>query len=641
MTDAVFLDLSRYDRFAVDTETTGVGRADRPVGCSIWTPDGVGRYMRWGHERGGNNCTLEEFVGWARAELARPGQVKVFFNAPFDLRMLAYVGAIEFPGLIPNVEDAGTSAALLNENEPSYSLDRLGERYLGERKEDAELLEYCAAQFGGRPWRTVQGRNIWRAPGDLVEAYAVQDAGMTLRLHDRNRAALRAEGLEPIYRTETDLIPILVNMHLAGVRVDRARAEEVNRGLLLELDRAKRRWMELADAARVDMPPQGEWALPSTAQAAAVFRATGVPAIGKTEVRKNDSGDETGGNDSVTKELLEAAADEHEPARCLLRIRELTKLGGTFIKSYILDEADEHDRVHGEFHPLPVEYLPGKRYGTVSGRLASSLHNVPGDRHPTAGRLVRGLFIPYDDEGEWVKADYSQIEYRFLGHYAGGSIAAAYNRDPDVDFHQMLADLIDRPDICNRRRTKNVNFAKVYGAGLAQAARTAGITVPEWKKILAVYDERVPEVDQIYKAADRRANQRGYIVTWGGRRCRFMTAAEARSKGWRVRDGEAHVSTYKALNRLLQGSAADLIKKAMVRVAGPGGLVDWRNTVLHLTVHDELDFTSRRGAEGERFRARLAEAMEDWRGEGATTPLTVPIKADINAGASWGALIKD
>lgn len=645
----VFPDLSRFDRVGCDTETTSEDdiRRRRPVGFSYKLPTGVKGYIRWGHPSG-NNCTLAEFTEWVNDPvrgLARPSLLKVFFNLPYDLRMLVYAGVITWPRLLPNCADAGTSAALLNENEPSYSLDRLAEKYLGRKKNDGYLNEWLAAQFGGKPWHSAQAKNIHKAPGDLVEPYAADDADLTLDLHDRNMPLILADDLGPIYDLETAVIPVVVNMNLAGTRIDRARAESVVKGLGAELGRAKTRWAELAEAAGFPMPHNSEWVVPSTPQVAPVFRALGVPAIGETEA----------GNDSVTKEMLEAVADLHPAARVLLDVRELSKLAGTFVQSYILDQADDDDLVHGEFHPLPVEYLPGKRYGTVSGRLASSLHNVPGDRHPAPGRLIRSMFVPWTPGHEWVKADYSQIEYRFLGHYAQGSIAAAYNspqppglclacgKDHAVvgaDFHCMLTLLIGGGVVdpnCNRRRTKNVDFAKVYGAGLKKAAATAGISVDAWRKIVAIYDERVPEVADIYGAADKRANSRGYIVTWGGRRIRFMSAADAKAKGWKVHHGERYLKTYKALNNLLQGSAADLMKKAMVRVAS---LVDWSDTFLHLSVHDELDFSVPRGDARDKFVARLREAMEDW-SEADGPLLNVPIKADIKAGESWGALIKE
>lgn len=642
---SVFPDLSQYDRFAIDTETRGDRLFDRrPVGCSIWTPDGKGVYLRWGHDpdriyhpTGGNNCTAEEFRAWARVEFMRPNQKKVFFQAPYDIMMFVFEGVLDYPDLMPNFVDAGTSAALLDENEPSYSLDRLAEKHLGRRKADEELNEWCAAQFGGKPWRSEQAKNYWRAPGHLVEEYAIGDAELTLALDDRNMPLIKAQNLEAVWRLETAVIPIAINMALTGVRIDRSKAQEVNDNLRAELATVKQRWMEICEEAGHPMPPVEDWVLPSTQQSAPVFRALGVPAVGTTERRANAKGEMTGGNDSVTKELLEAAAETHEAARVLLHLRELEKLSGTFVQSYILGQADTDERVHAEFHPLPVEYKPGKKYGTISGRFASWLHNVPGDRNPKAGRLIRSLFVPWTPNHVWVKADYSQIEYRFLGHYAGGSIANAYQADPDVDFHQMLQDLIANPNL-NRSMVKRVNFAKVYGAGVNKAAATAGITVQAWKDILAIYDKQAPEISQIYKAADKRANQRGYIITWGGRRIRYKTAAEARKMGWTVRPYELHVGTFRALNNLLQGSAADLIKKAMVRIAGPGGIVDWKTTFMHLTVHDELDFSVPRDRV-EAFKEDLRKAMEDWT-EADGPKLHVPIKADIKHGESWGALIK-
>lgn len=651
----VFPDLARYDRAGVDTETTTEEqiRLRRPVGISVSVPDDEGPgyhgwYMCWGHEGGGNNCSRGEAADWFRREfLHRPELLAVFFNAPYDLKMLVQEGILTWPTLLPNFCDAGTSAALLNEQEPSYSLERLCGKYLNKHKDDGYLVEWCAAQFGGKPWHSVQAKNFWRAPGDLVAPYAVGDSDLTLELHDRNVALIEQQGLGSVYRLETQIIPVTVNMTMAGVRIDRARAERARAGLAAELGRAKTRWAEIAEQAGFPMPPNAEWIVPSTKQSAPVFRALEIPAVGETE----------SGNDSVVKAALEAAAEQHPAARTLLDVRELSKLQGTFIDSYILGEADEQDLVHGEFHPLPVQTEAGKRYGTVTGRFGSSLHNVPGDRHPAPGRLIRSLFVPWSPDHAWVKADYSQIEYRFLGHYAGGSIADAYNRPQPseicracgkdhsivgADFHCMLTLLIDRMDICNRRRTKNVNFAKVYGAGLAKAAATAGISVELWKEVVGIYDEKVPEVAQIYRLADQRANRRGYITTWGGRRCRFPTIEEMRrrveasGKQFRSRPGEVHAGTYRALNYLLQGSAADLMKKAMVRVAS---LVDWRDTFLHLTVHDEMDLSVPREQQ-DVFMKRLREAMEDW-GPSDGPELRVPIRADIKAGDSWGALIKE
>lgn len=624
---SLFPDLSRYDRFAVDTETTGLGRTARIVGVSITVPGDQSWYFRWGHERGGNNCTLEEFTAWTKIEFYRPHQTKIFFNSFYDIPLFVYTGIMGLE-LIPNIEDAGTSAALLNEHENSYTLDRLLQKHLNESKDESFLKEWIIAQFGcpENKWKEY----IWRAPGDLVEPYAIGDTLGTLHLYDRNRALIRAQGLERIYIKETEQIPICIRMNLYGVRVNTTRAEETRTGIERQLDIVRARWLQLAQEAGVVMPDG--WILPSTAQIVPVFDHLHIP-YGRTKPSERFPD----GQPSITKVTLEAT--EAEAATVLLGIRENEKLRGTFMDT-ILEMAGEEGIIHPEFHPLMIEYVPGKKYGTVSGRYSAKLvHQIPGDRHPEIGELIRSNFVPYYEDGQWIKADYSQIEYRYLAHYAGGVLAAAYNADPDVDFHNMVAELIGNPAL-NRTRVKQVNFGEIYGAGLAKGALLAGVSIAEWKKIKQIYHEKTGGVivrlnEQVQNAAGRR----GYIMTWGGRRCRYFSADEARAMGWKVSPREKYVGTYKALNNLLQGSAGDLIKYAMARVARD--LVDWKTVFLHLTVHDELDFTAPQGAAGETFKKQLNEAMTDWNESEGAPKLNVPIRVEIASGPSWGQVTKE
>jgi len=630
-------DLARYDRFAIDTETTGVGWHDRPVGVSLSTPDGQSWYFRWGHERGGNNCSLEEFTSWARVELYRPEQIKVFFNAMFDLRMLVNAGIVG-PELFPSIEDAGTSAALLWEHENSYTLDRLLQKYLGESKDESFLKEWILAQFGGpdNKWK----EHIWRAPGNIVEPYAMGDTEGTLHLYDRNRALIREQDLERVYQLETALIPIVVRMNLVGVRVDRAAAERTKRAIGQQLVIARARWTEIAAGAGVEMPADGEngekqWILPSTSQVVPVFDHLGIP-YGRTKPSTRFPQ----GQPSITKVTLDAT--EHEAASVLLSLRENEKLEGTFVDT-ILAMGGEEGIIHSEFHPLMVEYVPGKKYGTVSGRFSAKLvHQIPGDRNPAVGELIRSLFIPYYEDGQWIKADNSQIEYRFLAHYAGGVIAEAYNADPNVDFHNMVRDLINNPDL-NRTMIKSVNFAELYGAGLAKGAQLAHVTIDEWKRIKRIYHEKTGGViAALNQKIQGAAQRRGYIITWGGRKCHYFSASEARAMGWKVHPSEKHVGTYKSLNNLLQGSAGDFNKYQMVRAVHD--LVDWKNVLLHLTVHDELDFTAPKGAAGDKFQKNLNACMTDWSTtdyKDGAPKMNVPIKVEIASGPSWGKAKKE
>lgn len=614
---SVLPDLARYDRFGIDTETTGVTWADVPVGLSIATPDRQRFYFAWGHEGGGNNVSLPEVQSWARQELARPNQLKVFYNQAFDEGKLRRIG-VRIGG---RREDAMAIGPLLDENDPvGFSLGAQAKKYLGEEKSDEYLNEWCAAQFGGRANRSAQAKNYWRVPYDVMREYAEFDPDLTLRLYDLRRPLIAKEEVEKIYQLETSLVPILVQMRETGVRIDLDRTATVQEGLEKKLEQLLLRWEAFAGTGVNPL---------STDQVAPVFIAAGIP-VKKTAL----------GNWSIEKTDLEALAEEHDGAALLLAVRETGKLVGTFIKSQILGNVDEAGLVHCDFHQLPSE-----RGGAKTGRFSASDPNLqffPGDRFPDAQRLVRGLFIPYEKGQDWYKADYSQIEYRFLAHYAGGILAERYRLEPDVDFHELLTRMIYPADLLAdpaqfkllRRRTKNTNFAIVYGAGVKKAAATAGVSVQEMQGVLDLYHLRTGGlIKRLQEKATNRANARGYIVTWGGRKLRFMDVATARAKGWKVYPGEKFVGTYKSLNYLLQGSAADLIKLAIVNVADPS-VVDWTNTHMHLTVHDELGFSGppRASEAGATFEKRLHEAMAD------VFPLTsgVPIKVEIAAYPNWG-----
>lgn len=575
-------DLSRYDLVAVDTETTGVRVQDRPVGLSWFTPDGRGAYARWGHPEG-NNCSLAQVRRWVKRELDRPGLDVAMHEANFDLRMLARSNA---PVDRATVHDTQFIYALLNELEPSLALDDLGEKKVGIPKIDDELNQYCADNFGGRPTRRAQAKNYHRCPGEVVEAYAIQDARATCRLFQCGYPLLPGEDLDEVYELERSLIPLLLKMHLHGVRVDVDRARRVQGEIRPRLERENERWREIAG---------DDVNLGSTQQLARVLRRLGirVPTTAK-------------GNPSVTKEYLNSL--DHPIGALIRTIRELTYYHNVALESYVIGNAID-GLVHGSFHPLRTA-----DFGTVSGRFSSSdpnLQNLPA-RDEEWAPVIRGCFIPYTDAHDWLKIDYSQIEFRYLAHYAGGALAHAYNQDPDVDFHSMVAELTGIP----RKPAKNINFAMVYGAGVMKLAEQLGVSPTRAQEILNEYHSRLPDVRRLYEKADRRAARKGFIRTWGGRKRRFRKSP----------DGRYHEKTYRSLNALLQGSAADLIKKAMLSVAE---VVDWKNTFLHLTVHDELGFSIPRGEAGVRFAREVKERMEAFE-------LKVPVKADAGVGADWG-----
>jgi DNA polymerase-1 len=311
----------------------------------------------------------------------------------------------------------------------------------------------------------------------------------------------------------------------------------------------------------------------------------------------------------------------------LLEHRSLTHHRDVYIRAYVLGNVDETGLLHPEFHALKSE-----EFGSVAGRFSSgssdgslNMQNIPA-RDEVWAPIIRGLFVPYHPGWRWMKADYSQLQFRLLAHYAAligyPELARAYREDATTDFHQMCADLTGTP----RKQAKNINFGIVFGLGKDNLARSLGLSVEEGRSLLEQYHAKLPAVRATYDALADRVDEKGRIKTLSGRIRRFRSADEARALGWRVRDSERYVGCHKGLNALLQGGEGDLMKTAMVRIAP---ICAEFGVPLHLTVHDELDFSVPPGADGLRFATRVREIMEDWN-------LRVPITADVSWGANWG-----
>lgn len=620
---ARFPDLARYDRVSIDTETTGLGYRDRPVGLSWATPDGQSSYLAWGHEVGGtdglfdgpseaNNCSLEQVRNWADAEL-RDDLLCVYHNAPFDLRMQAYVG-IRRPA---RVEDTMVAAPLLNELEPAFSLNALAKKYLGREKSDDELNRWCAERFGGRPTRRDQAKNYWRAPASIVGPYACGDTELALALHEHLRPLVTAQGLDPIYALETAVIPIVVDMHLTGVRVDLDAAHALDRSLTAEIDALRTEWDRLAGGADPG----------KTREIVDVFKRYGLA----TAVTPK-------GNPSIQSEDLAHIA--HPVAQTLLKWRKLTKHRDLFVRTYVLANADETGVVHGEFHALRSD-----DFGAVSGRFSSglsdgslNLQNLP-SRDEELAAAIRGLFVPYHKGWRWVKADYSQIQFRLLAHYAAligyPALARTYHDRPEwsldpetgeVDFHRVAAGITKIP----RKDAKHINFGFVFGMGKDKLARKLGLSPEAAQAVFDEYHGKLPAVRATYDKLSQRANAKGQIRTLGGRVRRFPTAEEARRRGWRVHKNERHVGCHKALNALLQGGEADIVKRALVELRP---VAKEYGAILHLTVHDEFDYSAPPETVVA-FTRRLREVMED-------VKLEVPVTADVSVGTDWGHADED
>jgi DNA polymerase I-like protein with 3'-5' exonuclease and polymerase domains len=617
----ISLDIETFDPELTD-KGPGVRRGGYIVGIAVGVPGGRRWYLPFGHSTG-VQFPREKVLDWARVELCRPGQAKVGANLLYDLDFLTAAG-VPVTGPFYDVQIA---EPLIDENAGRYNLDALGEKYLGEKK-DVSLLETEVRRRGLRG--NVQS-HIWEVPPEFVGPYAEKDVDLPLRILKLQSGIMDEQGLKDLFILESKLIPLLLQMRQTGVRVNIRRAKQVGFKLRERLDVAL---VELETAAGQDVDI---WAAASIAQA---FDRAGIeyPRTSKTDAP------------SFKKEWL-----ERHPSRLaniIAECRRLDKFIGTFIDGMILGN-HIGGRIHCEFNQLRSD-----DYGTVSGRLSSShpnLQQVP-KRDDELGPLVRSIFIPEPGQ-DWGRTDYSQIEYRLLAHYGTGPgsdyVREMYRKNPDVDFHQICA---DRAGI-KRGQAKNLNFAVVYGAGVDKTAvMLGGVDREQARAFLESYHTELPFIKGTARIASRRADDRGWIKTILGRRRRFNTwepadfelskkadpmenrqamsewvqkkIDAARAAGTKIpRAGVRRAGTYKALNSLIQGSAADLLKKAMVDCYDAG---IFREIAPLLTVHDEIDASVPRTKVGKQAFAEMVRIME------TAIPLRVPVLVESKIGRDWG-----
>lgn len=437
-----------------DTELTTKGPGFRRegdegahiVGIACGTPDGGRWYFPMRHTIAPEqNLDPGHVLAWAKDNLCTPGQTKVGANLMYDVDALWSEGV---PVTGPFI-DVQFAEALLDENRFSYSLENLLQDYFGMGKVKDDLRNWVERAYGeDENYRA----NIWRAPPCLVGPYAEGDVDGPLRLWAEQEKKLAAEDLTELFQLETGLIEPLVHMRQRGVRIDLEYARRLDDELTSAIDT-----LDARIAAVAGRP------ISTTAAGDLVrlFDAAGV-AYPRTPT----------GKPSFAKEFLERCG--HPVALLVVERRKLAKYRDTFVRGYVLD-LNVNGRLHALFHPLK-----GDENGTVSGRFSSSLpnlQNIPA-RDPVWGPKLRALFIPEDGQ-LWGRHDWSQIEYRFLAHYARGPSGAVvrrmYNENPDTDFHEMTLDMVapaaqwdvSTPELRKQRRkpVKNINFGLCIAQG--------------------------------------------------------------------------------------------------------------------------------------------------------------------------------
>lgn len=592
----IAIDLETHDP---GLKTTGPGWAvkkGKVIGVAL-AVEGWQGYFPLAHP-GGGNFDEKVFKRQLQKILDLPCD-KIFHNAIYDVGWLSAMG-LEVSGRIC---DTMIAAPLIDENRRNYSLKEIAQEYVGETKSEAGLYE-AAKDFG------VDAKaEMHLLPAMYVGPYAEQDAAVTLKLWNALKVELIRQELTSVFNLETELLPILFHMKRRGVRVDIEKAES----LKAEFKAGEKKILE-----SLYKKCGFEVEILAPLSIAKAFDKLKIP-YNRTPT----------GLPSFDKNFL--STHSHPFAKQIVEAREINKAYTTFIDSIL--KHSHKGRIHAD-----VNQLRSETGGTISGRLSMqnpNLQQIPA-RNPKISPKIRSLFIP--EEGEkWGIFDYSQQEPRLLVHYGAiisdrielegvAPLVDGYTNQ-DIDFHQAVANMAN----IDRKQAKTINLGMMYGMGKGKLMSELGLDKDDIDTVFKQYHSTVPFVKELTDKTMRRAGEKGYIRTILGRKCRFhlwepnyfgVHKALPREEAEIKHGGMNKIKrawTYKALNRLIQGSAADQTKMAMVKLHREGFLP-------LIQVHDELDMSF----SSEEEKKKIIEVMEH------AIELRVPSKVDAEIGPSWG-----
>jgi len=629
-------DLRSYDEIAIDLETKDVDLKTKGSGAVVGNGKVVGIavatyndswYFPIAHAEG-PNMDYKKTLEWFKDILECPA-TKIFHNAMYDVCWIRNLG-LKINGL---VVDTMIACSLLDENRFSYTLNTLSWHFLNEGKNERALLE--AAKQRGLDAK----KDMWRLPAQEVGAYAEKDASLTFKLWQHVKNLIIENDLESIFNLETDLFPCLVDMRFLGVRVDTQRAYELRKELIGQEQ------LLLQEVQKETGEDIQIWAARS---------------IEKVFQKLNLSYERTAKSDepSFTKNFL--SNHPHPIIQKIAEARKINKVNTTFIDTILKHE--HKGRIHAE-----INQIRSDDGGTITGRFSYSnpnLQQIPA-RDKVLGPMIRSLFIP--EEGcKWGCFDYSQQEPRLVAHYAlryslpsVNTIADSYDTDPSTDFHKIVAEMAEIP----RSQAKVINLGLFYGMGKAKLQAELGVSKFKAEELFEKYHSKVPFVKQLMNEVMKAAAKKGQIKTLLGRRCRFPKyepilrgsdwgkyipaedeerMQDLQKMGKYLKDDEDNILkdkdgnpkknywhnnptrrafTYKALNKLIQGSAADMTKKAMLDL--------WKEGITpHIQVHDELDISVLNELEASKIKDVMENAVD----------LKIPNKVDYESGPNWGSI---
>jgi DNA polymerase I-like protein with 3'-5' exonuclease and polymerase domains len=602
-----FPDLKGYKYIAIDLETRDPDLKIRGSGAIIGNGeivgiavavDGWSGYYPIAHQ-GGGNLEKDKVMDWIKSVCAADN-VKLFHNAMYDVCWLRAAG-VHING---HIVDTMVMSSLIDENRLSYTLNSISYEFLGEVKDEKALIE--AAQS----WGIDPKSEMYKLPAMYVGNYAEKDAQLTLELFKVLSREMQKQSLQNVFDLETQLFPCLTDMKFKGVRVDIEKAK-----LLKQQLTNQEQEILLKVKRETGIEPQ-IWAARSIAT---VFDKLGLH-YERTEKSHAPS---------FTKNFLQE--HKHPIVQMIAKAREINKAHTTFIDTIL--KFTHKGRIHADINPIRSD-----QGGTVTGRFSyanPNLQQIPA-RNKELGPMIRSLFLPEVDH-KWGCFDYSQQEPRLVVHYAATTEPICFDesvtkiveefKNDSVDFHKTVAIMAG----ISREQAKTINLGLFYGMGKAKLQAELGLnTKAEAEKLFNQYHDNVPFVKELMNKTSQFAQTSGSIGTLLGRRCRFnkwepatfgmhtaMSFEEAERTYGRGRIRRA--MTYKALNKLIQGSAADMTKKAMLDLYREG-------IIPHIQIHDELDIS----VIDDNQAKKIVEIME-----GAVT-LAIPNKVDYESGETWG-----
>ena len=602
-----FPDLKGYKYIAIDLETRDPDLKVRGSGAIMGNGeivgiavavDGWSGYYPIAHQ-GGGNLEKDKVMDWIKSVCASDN-VKLFHNAMYDVCWLRAAG-VHING---HIVDTMVMSSLIDENRLSYTLNSISYEFLGEVKDEKALIE--AAQS----WGIDPKSEMYKLPAMYVGNYAEKDAQLTLELFKVLSREMQKQSLQNVFDLETQLFPCLTDMKFKGVRVDIEKAK-----LLKQQLTNQEQEILLKVKRETGIEPQ-IWAARSIAT---VFDKLGLH-YERTEKSHAPS---------FTKNFLQE--HKHPIVQMIAKAREINKAHTTFIDTIL--KFTHKGRIHADINPIRSD-----QGGTVTGRFSyanPNLQQIPA-RNKELGPMIRSLFLPEVDH-KWGCFDYSQQEPRLVVHYAATTEPICFDesvtkiveefKNDSVDFHKTVAIMAG----ISREQAKTINLGLFYGMGKAKLQAELGLnTKAEAEKLFNQYHDNVPFVKELMNKTSQFAQTSGSIGTLLGRRCRFnkwepatfgmhtaMSFEEAERTYGRGRIRRA--MTYKALNKLIQGSAADMTKKAMLDLYREG-------IIPHIQIHDELDIS----VIDDNQAKKIVEIME-----GAVT-LAIPNKVDYESGETWG-----